>query len=130
MHGLHVSILRDARIGDCTNGGVTSPKHGAVSAILVTDEALWFALALDAADIAQAVARGAVVLRLVRRWAGTPNEYLHAEPIGEAPDCHVGPMAGGNFVFSSDSRFRAVCPYPIPVHDRYESVESHAWARS
>jgi len=29
-------------------------------------------------------------------------------------------MFGGNFVYTSDSRFAAVNKYPIPVHDRVE----------
>lgn len=31
-------------------------------------------------------------------------------------------MAGGNFLYTSDSRFREVtgCSYPVPIHDRYE----------
>lgn len=45
------------------------------------------------------------------------NGYLVAEPIGAD---WVGRrlMFGGNFIYSSDSRFRALSSYPIPVHDR------------
>jgi len=31
-----------------------------------------------------------------------------------------GWMMGGNFVFTSDGRFRAINDYPIPIHDRRE----------
>lgn len=41
---------------------------------------------------------------------------MDAVPYGEKR--HV--MAGGNFVYTSDGRFRAVCQYPISVHDRVE----------
>jgi hypothetical protein len=52
------------------------------------------------------------------------GEYLHAEPVDGERDARregktVGPMFGGNFVYTSDSRFPN--KYPIPVHDRWES---------
>lgn len=68
------------------------------------------------------------VLRLVVRWKGGPQEYRYAEPIDSEPG--TGPMAGGNYVWSSDSRFRRdVCPYPIPVHDRWEFRDGATPAR-
>lgn len=51
--------------------------------------------------------------------------YYHAEPIDQ-PSGMVGPMFGGNFCYSSDSRFREICQYPIPIHDRFETVEAYA----
>lgn len=54
------------------------------------------------------------VLKLVRR--GT---YLHAEPNWKPTPGHIGWMMGGNFIYSSDSRFPN--DYPIAVHDRQES---------
>ena len=45
------------------------------------------------------------------------GEYIFAVPASLA-DKQV--MAGGSFIYSSDSRFRDVCPYPIPIHDRVE----------
>lgn len=32
----------------------------------------------------------------------------------------TGACFGGRFIYSSDSRFRAVAEYPVPLHDRYE----------
>ena len=53
------------------------------------------------------------------------GEYLHVEPRinGKTlcPDGWIGGMMGGNFVYSSDSRFRQISPYPLPVHDRFET---------
>jgi hypothetical protein len=44
-------------------------------------------------------------------------KHLRAVPAGE--DRWL--MFGGNFIWSSDSRFRnEVSEYPIPVHDRIE----------
>lgn len=61
------------------------------------------------------------VLILVRRDF-YDGEYLYAEPLVR-PEGFVGPMFGGNFVWSCDSRFSEVCHYPIPVHDRFETKE-------
>lgn len=46
------------------------------------------------------------------------KDYTHAEPI------EPGNYAfGGSFVWTSDSRFRDVCPYPVPLHDRQMDLE-------
>lgn len=110
MKGLLVHVLKPAGFGDCTGAGVSSR---CTSAILVGDDV----------PAVTAPTPGVPVLRLVRRWVGTPREYLHAEPL-EQPTDACGPMAGGNFVYSQDSRYREICPYPIPVHDRFERGQS------
>lgn len=93
-----VRVFRDT-LGDCTNGGATS-KAG--SFILVPE-----GVAFQSSE---------PILRLNRRMIGG-REYLRAIPDGETR--HV--MFGGNFVWSTDSRFRRqVSEYPIPVHDRVE----------
>ena len=60
-------------------------------------------------------------VRLVRRTlSGRP--YLHVEPV-EQPEGLVGPMAGGTFIYSTDSRFPS--PYPISLHDRFETQATY-----
>lgn len=44
---------------------------------------------------------------------------LCAYPIDKDGNMIKG-MFGGDFVYSIDSRFRRVSPYPIPLHDRME----------
>ena len=53
--------------------------------------------------------------------------YTHAKPLHNAPDGAVGPMAGGAFIYTNDSRFREVVGtmYPVSLHDRYETVEQY-----
>lgn len=60
---------------------------------------------------------GAPAIRLVRRnlWGG---EYIHAEPMEDGLYAF-----GGSFIYSSDSRFREINNYPIPLHDRDMSKE-------
>jgi len=47
-----------------------------------------------------------------------------AYPVEDA-DGRVGPMFGGNFLWTSDSRFRRMFDGPIPIHDRFETVEEY-----
>lgn len=104
-----VSVLRAAD-GEFTNGGLTS-KHKTV--LLVGPGG-----APDGYDTKKA---GMPVFHVVsRRFGGQP--YYHAEPDEEFhPAGCVGPMSGGNFLYSCDSRFREMFPYPIPAHDRFET---------
>jgi hypothetical protein len=56
-------------------------------------------------------------IRLVKRNL-SDGVYIHAVPVGEFKG--TGPMFGGCFIYSSDSRFREISKYPIPLHDRFE----------
>ncbi len=64
-------------------------------------------------------------VKLVRREL-FGMKYIHAEPVNQ-PSGMNGPMFGGTFIYSCDSRFRDMCPYPIPLHDRFETVEQTAF---
>lgn len=65
-------------------------------------------------------------VRLVQRIIyGKP--YVHAEPIDQ-PKGVLGPMFGGCYIATCDSRFRQEatrlgCPGAVPLHDRFESRE-------
>ena len=103
-----VFVLRST-LGDCTNGGVTSNCNS----FILTDE-----------ENPPSDVNGTPVLKIVRRMFGQ-EEYVHAEPVFQ-PTGLVGPMAGGNFVYTSDSRYRiGVASYPIAVHDRFETVQMY-----
>ena len=54
-------------------------------------------------------------INLIRRNIGGP--YIHAVPASLA---NKQTMAGGAFIYSSDSRFHKVSSYPISIHDRVE----------
>ena len=56
-------------------------------------------------------------LRLVRRNL-RQGEYIHAEPYEKGMYAF-----GGRFIYTCDSRFREICQYPIPLHDRDMSKE-------
>ena len=109
MKGLLCTVLRNAQYGDGTNGGVSSTH---ASFILCGDG---IPELFEATDDTPA-------LILVRRTIAG-EEYLHAQPLRPEGDRTIGPMFGGNFVTTSDSRFPQ--RYPIPVHDRFETPEDY-----
>ena len=108
--GLLVSVYVDKWIGDCSVNGMSS-KH---DKLLLIDE--------NGGDL-DGPSKGTEdnTVKLVKRdlWG---KEYLHVEPVVK-PKGMVGPMFGGNFVYTSDSRFPS--KYPIPVHDRFETPEQN-----
>lgn len=59
------------------------------------------------------------------RLAKTPLGCLKAVPVVDPETVKglIGPMFGGNYISTSDSRFP--CDYPIPVHDRWETPETY-----
>ena len=50
----------------------------------------------------------------------THGDYLTARPCDSEGNMRKGGMFGGCFIYSSDSRFRAISAYPVPLHDRFE----------
>lgn len=106
---LPVDVYRSARRGDydCTNGGVSSKYN---TLYLVCDEG-W--LEKDEND--------PQVVKLVVNHYGwiEGGKYLHCEPINDHNKKEIGYMMGGNFIYTSDSRFPS--EYPIPIHDRSET---------
>jgi hypothetical protein len=102
--GLSVEVYRYGTY-DCTNNGISAKQD---NLILVDTEGPFIG------DETNSV-------KLVKRNFGW-GDYVHAEPI-QQPEGMVGPMFGGNFIYSSDSRFPA--KYPIPIHDRFETQEMY-----
>ena len=98
----YCNVYRDASGSDCTNGGVSSR---------FTRATLWRGR-VPKGSTSDSIA----IFELVETNArGEP--YLKAVPAGETR----WTMFGGNFLWSSDSRFRnEVSERPIPIHDRVE----------
>lgn len=92
---------------DCTNHGLSSKNTNLIF--------------VDAEGPFEGTVENSVKLVKRNLFRG---EYLHAEPLVK-PEGMVGPMFGGNFIYSSDSRFRAISAYPIPLHDRFETPEQY-----
>lgn len=107
MKGLLVFVLRPAG-GGSQNGGVTATHD---QFILTWDRALAEPAPVFEPD------EQTPELRLQTRCG-----RLIAIPVGDPrlhDGTHRGPMFGGCYITSSDSRFPG--EYPIPVHDRFEA---------
>ena len=110
MRGMYVDIWRPAHGVDTSMNGISRR----FDTVILVGEGVPEIVETDEDN------KRAPAVQLYRRWVGTPEEYLHAQPIGWGRGQGLGPMFGGAFIYSSDSRFRELCKYPIPLHDRYE----------
>ena len=106
MKGLIVGIYQSKEIGNCSNHGISS------EAKTVTIIGSGIPEIFEPSDLAPAV-------KIVKR--NIAGEYLHAEPLEGKNPKSIGWMAGGSFIYSCDGRFPS--DYPIPLHDRQESLE-------
>ncbi len=97
-------------LGDCTAGGLTSRS----------DQFEVFAPHLSFAQVADYCLRKQMDLNKVLKLVYRENlDHIHAEPVIDRGKHY---MFGGNFVKTSDSRFKDLTGirYPVPVHDRTE----------
>lgn len=109
-YSVFVYTLREAS-GDCTNGGETAKID---RFMLYTWRMSCAAVLLDAQ---RRHLQPSECLHACRRMLS--REYIHANVLTRSGEWH---MAGGNFVYSCDSRYSEVTGivYPISVHDRVE----------
>lgn len=101
---LTAGVYRDSKLGDCTNGGISS--HAGELYILSEKKGPF-----EPEDIRQCV---------YIEWREVCGEpYIDCKPAYFRKRWY---MAGGNFLYTSDSRFVEITKskYPISIHDRYE----------
>ena len=113
--GLLVSVYKNPLYAGCANGGI-SETH---------DEVLLIDPDKDIGPFKQK--DDVPTVKIVRRVI-MGEQYVHAEPINRPDQGNVGWIAGGCFVYTSDSRYgRAVGHnYPISLHDRQDTAEMYA----
>jgi len=90
--------------GDCTNGGISSKTE-----IIYIETTDGFAMDVEPS--------------LVFKVKNTYKDYkalVQSYP-SDATKEMIGPMAGGNYASTSDSRFSKISNYPLAIHDRYEA---------
>lgn len=108
--GITCSVLVDAALGNSSNGGLSS-------------------------TVTRVTLVGQGVARIFRPTTDAPpveigeaGGRLHARPLQELwPADAVGPMFGGSFIYTSDSRFRDITRdgRPLHLHDRFETSEQY-----
>jgi len=116
--GLHVDVFRSG-LGDCTNGGKS--KYARSICIVNLTEILGYKCDIfEASDEYPA-------FKLVK---GNLRGTLKLVPVGDEREGKgAGPMMGGNYGATSDSRFNEACEKilghvfygAVPIHDRYET---------
>lgn len=113
--GLILSIFEDKRLGNSSNGGLSS-RFSEVTLV-------------GAGGPFEPTEKRPAVKLVARTIGGAP--YVHAEPVEPAPEGMIGWMCGGCLVGTSDSRFgRAVADLlggihvpAVSLHDRCETPE-------
>lgn len=105
VKGMTVRVFRDVTFGDCSNRGISS----------WTNKVTLIGPGVPEMYEPDENAPGVV---LVERTIGD-KPYIHAEPIDRPDEGCVGWMAGGTFLYTTDSRFPS--RYPISLHDRQET---------
>lgn len=111
MKGLYVEFYRPAYTTDCTNGGVSSRFK---EAILVGPDVTG---PCDTETDRSAKELPILVYRNYTAPGMHKIQMIHAVPI-DLLNAGKWTMFGGNFIYTSDSRFPQ--RFPIPVHDRVE----------
>lgn len=105
---LLAGVLRDTSMGDCSNGGASAKN---VPFFVPCPDGNW---TLDELTDRLNERNDCVILDVcAARVEGYPFTF---KVRGETRHG----MASGNFIFTCDSRFRAVYGFPISIHDRHE----------
>jgi hypothetical protein len=112
MTGVRARIYRNARLGDCSNGGIS----GRVDEVTVIDPRVRGPY--EPTEDAPAV-------RVVEKTYAS-GVYVYLTPI-EEPEDMLGPMMGGTYVGMTDSRLRVIGDgVALPLHDRWETPQDYA----
>ena len=111
MKALPCEIYKAKKLGDCSNGGISSRYN---EVLLLCEEGF---IDVDMDNPPDNLCK------VVTRDFGFAV-YTHIEPVAKAKG--VGWMAGGTLVYSSDSRFHRMCgDYALSLHDRTETQKEY-----
>lgn len=130
MKGLILSVYKAPRIGDCTGGGITSKADSVVVVGILRDGKVE-PLPRESQVFSPSEKSPAVVLveSHIARLSSTPHLIPLEIALDGVPSGSVGPMAGGNYAGTSDSRWAELGKLfgpqlrlgVVAVHDRVES---------
>lgn len=111
MRALLLFVYRHG--ADCTNGGISSRTDR----ILVACED-------GSEEIDETKPLPENLFRIENTgWGDKP--HLALVPFAKVKPGNVGWMMGGNFAYSSDSRFSKLSQYPLGIHDRQETEDEY-----
>lgn len=101
QNGLHAYVLKNQELGDCTNHGIS---EDADELCIISDKGPF-----PTTDI-----RRCVTIEKVQTRYG---DYVKCKPVYKPNYMYA---AGGNFLYTSDCRFKEITgiEYPVPIHDR------------
>ena len=112
MKGIGVDIYKAGR-GSCSNGGISAANNQAVL------------LGIKDGYIDPAEESGPFVV-IVRRRISDYAMPCDTKGRPLVKPGMIGPMFGGTFIYSSDSRFREHCgSHAVALHDRWETQEQY-----
>lgn len=125
MKGLTLHVYR-SKLGDFTNGGISSGADKLILVGLIRGGQFE-----PLPEHSQVFAPGPDAPAVVLVESRLPAKYgPHLEPFMTDDSGDVGPMSGGNYAASSDSRWSELGDLfghgrlgAVPIHDRYESPE-------
>lgn len=120
---LPCSVYRDAGIGDCTNGGVSAKFDDLYLCkdYVTKEDVLEYCESKNCMDEIERFVKCET-----RSLFGGRRIYKDIVLIDEDNrQGLLGGMSGGNLLYSCDSRWEEItgCPYPLSIHDRYETQE-------
>lgn len=134
--GIILHVYRAADGGDCTSGGISSKVDSFVLVgTKMQGQKDWTPLDRNSQVHEPTVVTPAVVL--VESRAKGPLFGPHLEPLewveNGVPEGYVGPMAGGNYAGTADSRFNVLGQTvfkgtrldAVSIHDRIETTEMY-----
>lgn len=117
--GLLCNVYTDGGV-DCTAGGISSKNFtkGVKNLILTEDHRFGYVKKIDAPF------NGDESNSVIIKNGAVENYFIVVSQFPpETTKQMCGPMFGGNFLYSSDSRFPF--KYPLPIHDRWETWEAY-----
>lgn len=120
MKGFLVSVLVNKQTGDCSANGISS-KYDSLYLVNNRYEEFSDIVPKKVPEIFEIDENEKHrILEIKFKLRNDGSVYYYAVPLfkSEFQEKMNGPMNGGNFVHTSDSRF----PFegPIPIHDRFE----------
>ena len=114
-------VLKAERVGDCTNNGISSQYD---TLYLCKD----YVTKEDVLEYCKETGENPHRFLTVDKYKSVRGIYVRlVQLVRQNNDKIIGGMDGGNYLTCSDSIFSEITgvPYPVAIHDRYETQEEY-----